>query len=299
MIPFAYKVFSTVVEQGTFYKASVVLNVTPSAISHSINQLEQDLGFPVFNRSRTGVELTENGKQVLPIVQDILNTQKRLDQVANNINGLSSGSIKIGAFSSVCINWLPPIIQNYKKSYPDIDISVDQAGFADIVQEVKNGQIDIGFTSLPVKENLIVDALVKDEIYCITPKGFVPNNQQTVTKADMRGRKFILQRGDYDLDTKATLDHYSIQPNSLQFSIDDQSIIAMVEAGLGWGILPELALQKISGDVAVYPFDVPSYRSIGLVTSATLSKAPSTKKMITQIKEFVATNYPDRLLTEG
>ncbi|GAY72512.1 LysR family transcriptional regulator [Lentilactobacillus kosonis] len=298
MLPFAYIVFSTVITEGTFYKASLKLNVTPSAISHSINQLETELGFPVFNRSRTGVELTENGRTILPIIQDILNSQKRLDQEADNINGLNSGSIRIGAFSSVCINWLPPIIQEFKRDYPQIDISVYQSGFEQIVQEVKNGTLDIGFTALPISENLIVANLIKDEIYCIAPHGFIPHNHKTVTKSDMQDRTFILQPGDYDLDTKATLDHYNIQPNSIQFSIDDQSIIAMVEAGLGWGILPELALQKISGDVAVYPFDKSFYRSIGMVTTTTQAKAPSTQRMLKTINNFITMNYPDGLLKE-
>ncbi|WP_268912170.1 LysR family transcriptional regulator [Lentilactobacillus sp. SPB1-3] len=296
MLPFAYIVFSTVITEGTFYKASLKLNVTPSAVSHSINQLETELGFPVFNRSRTGVELTENGKTILPIIQDILNSQKRLEQEADNINGLNSGSIRIGAFSSVCINWLPPIIQEFKRNYPKIDISVYQSGFDQIVQEVKNGTLDIGFTALPISENLIVDNLIKDEIYCIAPEGFVPSNHHTVTKTDMQDRTFILQPGDYDLDTKATLDHYDIQPNSIQFSIDDQSIIAMVEAGLGWGILPELALEKISGNVAVYPFDKHFYRSIGMVTTQTQAKTPSTQRMLKIINDFINTKYPDGLL---
>ncbi len=298
MIPFAYQVFRTVVIEGTFYKAALKLNVTPSAISHSINQLESYLGFPVFNRSHSGVKLTQNGRIILPIIQDILNSQDRLRQEADNINGLNSGSIRIGAFSSACINWLPPIIQNFKKSYPNIQISVNQSGFNEIVQGVKNGTLDIGFTALPVSENVIVDKLVKDEIYCIAPQGFVPKNQKSVTKSDIQKRTFILQRGDYDLDTKATLDNYNITPNSLQFSIDDQSIIAMVEAGLGWGILPELALQQVRGNVAVYPFDKPFFRSIGLITSGVQAKAPSTRNMIKEIKRFASQTYPDGILIE-
>ena len=128
MIPFAYQVFSTVIQEGTFQKAALKLNVTPSAVSHSITQLETELGFPVFIRSRSGAELTANGRTILPIIQEILNSQARLEQEAADINGLNAGSIRIGAFSSVCINWLPPIIQSFKKQYPHIDISVSQNG---------------------------------------------------------------------------------------------------------------------------------------------------------------------------
>lgn len=296
MIPFAYQVFSTVIQEGTFQKAALKLNVTPSAVSHSITQLENELGFPVFIRSRSGAELTPNGRTILPIIQEILNSQARLEQEAADINGLNAGSIRIGAFSSVCINWLPPIIQAFKKRYPDIDISVSQTGFNEIVENVKNGTLDLGFTVMPVSENLLVDTLVKDEIYCVAPKGFEPKNKKSVTHEDLEDRDFILQSGDYDRDTKAALDYYGIQPNLIHFSIDDQSIVAMVEAGLGLGILPELALQKIIGDVAVYPFEHSFYRSIGLATSAVQAKAPSTQRMIETIKAFVEKKYPEALL---
>ncbi|GAW98214.1 LysR family transcriptional regulator [Secundilactobacillus mixtipabuli] len=296
MIPFAYQVFSTVIQEGTFQKAALKLNVTPSAVSHSITQLETELGFPIFIRSRSGAELTANGRTILPIIQEILNSQARLEQEAADINGLNAGSIRIGAFSSVCINWLPPIIQSFKKQYPNIDIAVSQSGFNEIVQNVKNGTLDLGFAVMPVSENLIVDNLVKDEIYCVAPKGFIPRNKKSVTNADLEDRDFILQSGDYDRDTKAALDYYGIQPNLIHFSIDDQSIVAMVEAGLGLGILPELALQKITGDVAVYPFEHPFYRSIGLATSAVQAKAPSTQRMIETIKAFVEKKYPEALL---
>lgn len=270
--------------------------MTPSAISHSITQLENELGFPVFIRSRSGAELTSNGKTILPVIQEILNSQARLEQEAADINGLNAGSIRIGAFSSVCINWLPPIIQSFRKQYPEIDISVVQAGLNDIVQDVKTGTLDVGFVVLPVNENLQVDQLIKDEIYCVAPKGFVPKNKKSVTEDDMKDRDFILQPGDYDRDTKATLDYYGIQPNLIHFSIDDQSIIAMVEAELGLGILPELALQKLNGNVAVYPFEHPFYRSIGLATNAVQAKAPSTQRMLEQIKTFVGEKYPEALL---
>lgn len=246
MLPFPYLVFTTVLEQGTFYKAASILNVTPSAISHSINQLEQELGFPVFNRSRTGVSLTPNGEKILPLIQQIINTQSRITQLAQQIQGLDIGIIRIGAFSSACINWLPPVIQTFKETYPQVEITVKQAGFSEITRDVKNGNLDLGITMLPTKEpGVISQKLIEDEIYCIAPSDFKTENGTSVSQQDLKNYNFILQKGDYDWDTKAALDHYQISPTAIQFSIDDQSIIAMVEAGLGLGILPALALQKI------------------------------------------------------
>ena len=298
MLPFPYLVFRTVLEQGTFYKASVVLNVTPSAISHSVNQLESELGFPVFVRSRTGVKLTPDGQKILPLIQEIINDQNRLEQVAQQIQGLDTGLIRIGAFSSACINWLPPLIQTFAKSYPQVKISVRQAGFNEITEAVKSGQLDLGLTMLPENDlGITVEKILEDEIYCIAPMNFQVKNGHSVSEEDLVNYNFILQQSDYDLDTKAALDHYSIKSTAIQFSIDDQSIVAMVEAGLGLGILPALALQKMQGEVQILPFSTPFYRKIALVTSSQQRLASSTRQMIKNVHELIQQQYPTGRLT--
>lgn len=298
MLPFPYLVFQTVIDQGTFNKAAAVLNVTPSAISHSVNQLETELGFPVFVRSRNGVKLTPDGEKILPLIQEIINGQSRLEQVAQQIQGLDTGLIRIGAFSSACINWLPPLIRNFAKNYPQVKISVRQAGFSEITQAVKSGQLDLGLTMLPENEKGIsCEKILEDEIYCIAPKDFQVKNGHSISEEDLVNYNFILQQSDYDLDTKAALDHYSIKSTAIRFSIDDQSIVAMVEAGLGLGILPALALQKIQGEVRILPFSTPFYRKIALVTSNQQRLAPSSRQMIKNVHELIRRQYPGGRLT--
>ncbi|WP_262315625.1 LysR family transcriptional regulator [Lacticaseibacillus parakribbianus] len=291
MSNFSYEVFRAVVEQGTFIQAANKLNVTPSAVSHSVSQLESALGFPLFIRNRTGVELTPDGAAILPTVQSILNLEDQLTQIADNINGLNTGRVRLGAFSSVSTNWLAPIILDFKRQYPDVDVSVMQGSFNDIVAQVRTGAIDIGFSLLPADDSLVVTPLIEDPIYCLTPTTFTPANGRDMTGADMDGHTFILQRGDYDRDTKAALDRYHVSTNSLNYSIDDQSILSMVESGLGWGILPRLALTKLTGDVNVYPLSQPFARTLCLVMNPTTQKSPSVAHMLTVIKAFLRREY--------
>ena len=296
MSHFSYQVFATVVSQKTFYQAARLLRVTPSAVSHSINQLEQELGFPLFRRNRGGVELTHDGRQILPYVQEILNIERTLQQQADNIRGLNAGLVRIGAFSSVCINWLPEMMQRFKRSYPKVEVTVSQGDFNEIAQAARIGSIDIGFTAMPVMEKLQVYPLVNDPIYCVTSQDFIPKHHSYITNADIAGKKFILQQIDYDRDTKKVLDHYQVAHHSLNFSIDDQSIISMVESQLGMGILPELALQKLTGDINVYPFETPYERHIALVGNKTQMAAPATKEMLLTIKEYLNERYGERCL---
>ncbi|MHA8110595.1 LysR family transcriptional regulator [Lactobacillaceae bacterium Melli_B4] len=296
MISFAYRAFSTVIQEKSFYKAAKVLDVTPSAVSHAINQLEKFLGFSVFIRSRSGITLTADGKAVLPIIQDIINNQQRLEQEAANITGLNSGSVRIGAFSSVCINWLPQIISSFREQYPDIMITVDQDAYDNIGNDAKIGTIDIGFTCDPIIEKLIKVPLIKDQIYCITPASFTPINCKTITPADVKDQSFILQRSDYYGDTKKVLDHYNVTNAALQFSIDDQSMLAMVKSQLGMGILPKLALTNVPDGISVYPFDETYYRTIYLVMNSVQIKTPATRKMISHIQDFIKAKYPSGTL---
>jgi DNA-binding transcriptional LysR family regulator len=296
LISFSYQAFVTVVSESSFHHAAQALGVTPSAISHSIDKLEKQLGFSLLIRDRSGVKLTEDGKDVLPIIQEILNNEERLQQEANNIKGLASGTVRLGAFSSVCINWLPTIIHNFHKKFPNVNVEVTQSGFNDITLQARQGKIDLGFTCKPINERLVKVLLMQDKIYCITPKDFIPQNGHTITEHDIMHQHFILQKSDYDGDTKAVLDQYNVTPNSIQFSIDDQSIIAMVESGLGMGILPKLALQRINGNVAFYPFDDNFYRSVFMVMNSAQMKTPAVQKMVSCIRTFIESNYPDGML---
>lgn len=297
MANFSYEVFTTVVEKKTFFAAAKVLNVTPSAVSHSVNQFEKLLGFPVFIRHRTGVQLTDEGQRILPIVQQILNTEDRLVQEADDIKGLNAGLVRIGAFSSVCINWLPDVIRSFRKKYPNIEVQLVQGAFNEIVEQVRIGSIDIGFSSLPVSDQLIVTPLIKDRIFCITPQDFQPSNGTYVTDKDIGKRKFILQQIDYDKDTKMALDRYNVTPNSIFYSIDDQSIIAMVESGLGLGILPELALTNMPGTVSYYPFSQEFFRTLCLVTNKVQAQTPATQHMLQEIHDYLRHRYGDLYLS--
>lgn len=291
MTNFSYQVLNTVVNKGTFVQAAQSLKVTPSAISHSINQLEKDFGFPLLIRNRNGVELTADGKALMPVIQSILNLEDQLQQLVSNINGNSQGRVRIGAFSSVSTNWLPGIIQSFKERYPQIAITVVQGSFNQIVQKVKQGQIDIGFASLPVAEEVFVEPLIRDQIYCVTPKNFSPDNQESITDADVAQQTFILQQIDYDRDTKRALDRYHVSQNSLNYSIDDPSILAMVESGLGLGVLPQLALKKMQGEFNIYPFEEAFYRTLCLVINPTTLKSPAVVKMKETIEKYLASRY--------
>ncbi len=105
-----YQVFKTVAEQGSFRKAADILGLTPSAISHAVSSMENELGFSLLIRSKMGVTLTNYGSHLLPYVNAVLNSDESLQQAVAEFNGLKQGKVKVGCFSSVCTNWMPDIM---------------------------------------------------------------------------------------------------------------------------------------------------------------------------------------------
>lgn len=111
-----YQVFKTVADHGSFRKAADILGLTPSAISHAISSMENELGFSVLNRSKSGVTLTNYGENLLPYVNAVLNSDESLWQAIAEFNGLKKGKVKVGCFSSICTSWRPDIMNHLKKN---------------------------------------------------------------------------------------------------------------------------------------------------------------------------------------
>ncbi|OKL36848.1 LysR family transcriptional regulator [Domibacillus mangrovi] len=104
-------------------------------------------------RSRSGITLTSNGQSVLKYVRTILIWNDKLRQEAASTNGLEAGTVRIDAFTSVCVQWLPECMKHFKQDYPFVKIKVFQGSDQDIEKWIANGVIDFVFITLPTVES--------------------------------------------------------------------------------------------------------------------------------------------------
>ncbi len=282
----SYKIFDAVVRHQSFVRAAESINLTPSAVSRSINALENKLGFQLFIRNRKGSKLTRDGEQIYPLIRSILNAEESLIQYSSQILGLECGSVIIGAFSSVCSNWIPDIIETFSTLYPNIHIQIMQGDYEDVVSWTKDGIIDIGFASLPLDNTLIETPLIEDRLLCITPKNFKSKHPDFVQIEEIQNQSFVLQRDGYNLDTISLIRKNSLDIHPEFFIDDDQAILAIVEKGLGISIVPELILKRLQFDVNVYPFEPNEFRTIGLITKPNQRLSPAAKKVFEHIVQY-------------
>ena len=275
----AYQVFYAVVKERSFQKAAESLNLTPSAISHTISSMEKELGFPLFVRSKQGVQLTGYGESLRPYILNVLQSEDSLQEAIAQMNGLEKGTVKIGAFNSICTTLLPQLIKSFREQHPSIEIEVYQGTYDDVLKWIKNGTVDLGFLSISSAGGLHIIPLFKDRLVSVMPKGTNVGGKEFVRMEDLRGKGFVSQRESTDADIQNLLKKYDVEVQSNCHVVDDQSTIAMVESGLGICIMPSLLMSTMRSDVDIYPIEPPEYRVIGICTKKEMIISPAVNSM--------------------
>ena len=121
-------------------------------------------------RSRNGIRLTAEGQRIWPSIERMLNDYEMLEQKVVEVNGLKDGKIRIGAISSITSHWLPQLIRNFKRRYPDVEFVMYQGDYDSILQWIEEGVVDIGFTTPRQSNGLTVVPLKKGEMQAIIPE---------------------------------------------------------------------------------------------------------------------------------
>lgn len=271
-----YEILNKVAEVKSFTKAADALALTQSAVSHAITNLESEFGFLLVNRNRSGITLTTEGETMLLAIRKVLQENEKVHQEAASLLGLAKGTIKIGIFKSVSTKWLPEIIRLMEKNYPEIQIQLKEGDYLEIEQWLLSGEIDCGFINITHSSQFHIISLKKDRLLCVVSDQSALYHQKTVSFEDLEKEPFIMPTyGGYH-DIKQLFEEHGIQPDIRFELMDESAILSMVTHHLGISILPEMLLNSIPQELRAIPFQVDSYRSIGLATRYHLS--PAAKK---------------------
>ena len=282
----SYQIFKTVAEQGSFRKAADILGLTPSAISHAVAAMEHELGFPVLNRSKLGVTMTNYGEHLLPYINAVLNSDESLHQAIAEFNGLRQGKVKVGCFSSVCTNWLPDVMNSFRKEYPGITIEVFQGTYDDVAYWVKNAVVDLGFLSVSSAGDIPIEPLYKDPLICVMKKGTKRVRQSQYMEIDeLRRHRFVTQRESTDADIQKFMKENNLNVKSDYHVVDDLSTIAMVANGFGICLMPQMVMKDIPYEVDCYPLEEEAYRIVGIAALNPDNLAPAVRTFYNHVLE--------------
>lgn len=286
---FQFEVFVKVVDTGNFTRAGEILGLTQSGVSHNISALESELGIVLLNRGRNGVSLTDAGKRIIGHMRNVLSESEQIKQKTAAILGVEIGKIKIGSFPSASAKLLPGIISYFKSRFKGIELELHEGSYSEINEWVENGVIDIGFVSLPSK-GLETIPLLKDQLVVLLPNGHPFHEYSSLNVEQLAQEPFIMPKAGCELLIKERFQSCGLKPN-IQFEVEDnQTIISMVQEGLGLTVVPQLTLPNWLTRVTQVELVPETYRQIGIAVKSVKNSTPAVKEFIHASQQFVKIN---------
>ena len=278
----------TAVELGSFTRAAQRLGLTQSGLTHMMNALEKETGFPLLVRDRSGVRLTAAGERLLPAVHEFLQSAGRLEEQIAAQSGHRRESIRVAAYSSVCMHWLPTIVQQFRWAWPDVSVDIRMGSVQEIYRWLQEGTVDLSFASRQDKERCDWVPLWDDPLLAILPPDYPSLGRERFPVAEFGRKEFLMPSLGFDLDILGVFEARGIQPDiRSNTAVEDAAILSMVEHGLGVSILSQLVLQGRQDNVQALPLDPPAWRHMG-VAIRSLAEAPPV------IREFI--DYSKRIV---
>ena len=251
------KAILSAVEHKSLSKAAEELSYTPSAMSHIADSVEHELGVKILMRTPLGVSFSEEGKELYDYMKALIDAEKALTSAAATLRQSKENRLRIGTFSSISQSILPAIISQFRTVYPNIKISVS---VEDSLEDwLSNDLADIIFADeLSFGDNMWIPFL-EDPFVAVVPVDMFKGKKK-VSKKDLYEHAFI------SINEKV-LDSYfdkSRFASVLDFeSVDNVSVLHMIQHGLGVSVLPKLMMMKKISGIKTLDLEEPICRTIG------------------------------------
>lgn len=258
-----YEIFLKIVETQSLTKTAAYFGYTQSAVSQLVKAMETELGVSLLIRSKSGVRLTAEGEYLLPGFRQIVAGERGLFERTLELQNLNAGLIRIGIFTSLSCQWLPPYLKRFREEYPNIGFELLQGDSSEISEWLRNGMVDVGFMTPPESEEFYFRELLADRMNIVLPPEH-PLAGGPVSLSQLRDETFVLLESGYSQITEKMFADADMRPKQMYTVKDDYTVMSMVESGLGVSLLPELMLQRSPYNMYAFPAEPAYYRRMGV-----------------------------------
>ena len=281
------------VDLGSFTKAAEVLGYTQSGLTHMMNSLEKEVGFTLLERGRSGVRLTEEGERIAPAVREFLQANARLDSVIEQVASSRTEIIRVSAYASIAMHWLPGIIQRFREECPDVDVDIRMADHVDVPYELlAQGKMDAILVSPQDEGQYEWVHLADDPMFAVLLKDFDTQGMTAFPLAAFEARDFIMPSQGFDKDIMRIFNRIGVKPHILPTWVDDPTVISMVSHGLGVSMMTELTVRGRTDGVKLLPVEPASSRELGLAVRSLDAASDGLRHFIDCTKRVVAEMQP-------
>lgn len=244
------QVFYMVAKVLSFTKAAETLHMTQPAVTFQVKQLEEFFNTRLFDRTHNKITLTEAGKVVYDYSELILEHYDKMNHEVKELTGEVTGSLLIGASTTIAEYMLPSLLGAFKKQFSDVNIRLQVGNTDAIVAMVENNMIDLGVVEAPVyNKNLEVEVCRLDEMVLIVPTEHPLAHKKKISIEEMKKYRYISR--EEGSGSRAVIDSY-IKEQGLSYSSlsvemelgSPESVKMAVESNVGIAIVSRTTLNK-------------------------------------------------------
>lgn len=260
-----YEIFLKVAESGSFTRAARELGYSQPAVSQAVRSLEKELGTVLLVRSNDGIIVTGDGRSYLPYIRGIVTAEHEFERKKQRMLGFEDSVIRIGTFTSVSRNILPPLMRNFRARYPGVSFELLQGEYDAIRTWTEEGRVDFGFYGLSDCRSLAREEIYHDAMAAVLPKNHPLAVQDKVAFKDLEKLPFILLDEGRDSIPEKTFASHGLHLDWAYKVYDDYTILTMIRQGMGVSILYELVVAGFAYDLVLKPLEEPIERTISLI----------------------------------
>ena len=287
------------VDLGSLTSAASELGDTQSGLTHMMNSLETELGLTLLLRGKSGVRLSPAGQELLPELRSLADAADALDLAAEQLRQRSCSTLRLGAYSSIARHWVPQIMAEYRKVCPDTQVSLIMDGLVELYSAVRDDQLDCIMTSYDesLAQGFGWIPLWEDELVAVLPESFpLEGDVMPVERFDESQFLMPSQGADTYILPIFAASPRKIGPHIITTNLDDESIVSMVEHGLGVSLLSRLVVKGMSYQVKIVPISPKYFRSLGIIVSEKRMHDKNIRRLISCSQSIITAKYGSQTL---
>ena len=263
--------FVVLAETLNFRRAAERLHMAQPPLTVSIQKLEAELGTRLFDRGSQGVSLTATGRTVLAEARKLLFHGSQLGAIARSTIEGTGGTLHVGFVGTTTYGMLQKVVPHFRAEYPGVELVLHEATSVSILQQLEDQSLDVGLVRTPLLRatTATLVPLARDDFIVALPRGHALGGQGPLHLRELANETFVMygEGASAGLHGAAMLACQSagFLPRVAQRGVQVQTLLALVESGLGIALVPSVMQRYVSDKIVYRPLlDLPESAAVGL-----------------------------------
>ena len=280
--------FVALAETLNFTRAAEKCNVSQPALTRAIQQLEHELGGPLFHRERGNTHLSELGRMMLPYLQTVDEQTKAAREQARAVKKLEQATLTIGTMCTIGPQLVAELMIRFQAAHPNVEVRVIDAGAPQMVELLEKGDLEVAIVGVPgeLPESLHQLPVFEERFVIVLPQNHRLVAHDQIRAAELDKEPYV-SRSNCEVfePVRKELNSRGVYLRQVFSSPRDDWVQGMIQAGLGLGFFPEFSVTY--PDLVVRPMIDPTfYRTVYLATVRGRPHSPAVGAFVQEARRF-------------